>query len=706
MLTPTLRLLFPLGFLCCGAAALAVGPSAGDPADRAPRVAAPIDGRSLGLGRRVRDFGGRTLEGAKFELGDVFEPGGGAARPRAVVIAMTSASCPITRKYGPALARLESEFRSKGVTFVFVASGEADSVAELRRHCGPEGHAFKGPVLADRDGLIALALGAGGAEGATTTAEVFVLDSARTLVYRGAIDDQYALGTALPEPRNRYLSDALASVMKGERPTVGATSAPGCVLGFKPAQAGGGSTGRAAPAANTFHNRISRIVQDNCVSCHRPGGVGPFTLETYASVSSRARMIASVVDDGTMPPWHAAPPADGGVSPWRNDRALSSEDRKDLLAWLASDRPEGDPKDAPLPRIFAGAWTMGEPDLVVQLPEPISVKAEGVMPYRHVRVETKLAEDKWVRGIEVLPTDRSVVHHVLIFAVPPGPDGELPKRPLSALIDETRTYFAAYVPGGSPAVYPAGYAKLLPKGSLLIFQLHYTPNGKATTDQTRLGLMFAEGPPAHPVEVTGIANRKIRIPAGDANHIEQAELRVPRDARILSFMPHMHTRGKAMRYELVRRGSAPVMLLDVPRYDFNWQMRYELSEPLPVKSGETLRLTAAYDNSAGNPANPNPGVEVRWGPQTTDEMMLGYVEYYLDSQPGEEGGPTPPEPDRPDREGKPDDGPGGRAERLLKMFDKNHDGKIQRSECPARLVKQFEAMDKNQDGVLEGAELQ
>ncbi len=326
-----------------------------------------------------------------------------------------------------------------------------------------------------------------------------------------------------------------------------------------------------------------------------------------------------------MPPWFAALPesTDAGLAiHWANDRSLADEDRQDLLSWIDGGIPEGNPADAPLPRQYPAEWEIGEPDLELQIPKSFAVKADGRMPYQHARVETGLTEDRWIQAVEIRPTNPAVVHHVLVFVLNAEAESERE-------IDEEAGFFAAYVPGNTFQVYPEGFAKKLPAGSRLVFQLHYTPNGTATSDQTRLGIVFSDKPPKHMIRNAGISNHRIAIPPGASNHQETASLNVPADVRLLAFMPHMHLRGKAFRYDLVLPDGQRELLLDVPRYDFNWQLEYRLSEPLDVSQGSRIELAGWYDNSDQNPANPDPSTTVRWGPQTDDEMMLGYVEYVL-----------------------------------------------------------------------------
>ena len=448
-----------------------------------------------------------------------------------------------------------------------------------------------------------------------TTAEVLVFDSAQTLVYRGAVDDQFGLGYALAKPKNTFLIDALNSLVSDQEIAVSATTAPGCDLWSE------NDKKTFAKTDLTYHNQISRIVQNSCVNCHREKGLAPFSLETADDILSHAGMIKTVVENGTMPPWFAA---DEETTRWANDKSLTPSNKKSLLAWLSSDRKLGDAANAPLPKVFQDEWNIGTPDKTYQIPREKNIKATGQMPYEYAVVKAKIEKDTWIKAVEIRPTDPSVVHHVLVFARQNGDRN----------INGTSGFFAAYVPGNSYQIYPEGFAKKLPAGSDLIFQLHYTPNGKRTVDQTKIGLKFFDGTPTYSVRNVGIAKDgrrsgkdRLEIPAYAENHKEEKSFTINRDVKLLSFMPHMHVRGKAFRYELVSGGKRE-MLLDVPRYDFNWQLEYRLMEPKLVKGGSAIEITAWYDNSDNNPANPDPSQTVYWGDQTDEEMMLGYVEYY------------------------------------------------------------------------------
>jgi peroxiredoxin/Ca2+-binding EF-hand superfamily protein len=561
-----------------------------------PRI---LNASEHGVGRMVPDVALKDLAGREVKL-SAFKGN------KALVIASFGASCPISNKLGPELARLEKEYAAQKVAFLFVNPIAGESPEDLRKFAAMYG--LTSPVVHDAQGALARVLGA------TTTTEVFVLDAARTLVYRGAINDQYGLGYSKDAPTKTYLRDALAAVLGGTAPMVAATTAPGCALDLPAPVA-------ATSDAPTYHRDVSRVVQAHCLECHRTGGIAPFALESYGDLIEHSAMIKKQLTREAMPPWFASKEQSGVHAIFANDRSLPEPDKAALLAWLKSDRPKGDPADAPLPRVFPEGWTIGKPDAVFQLPQPVQIKAEGTMPYQRQIVETSFPEDRWVQGYEILPTAREVVHHVIVKVHDKG-------SKLTDRDEGTDGFFAAYVPGNSHRMLPDGFAKRLPAGAKISFQIHYTPNGKATQDQLKIGFIFAKTPPQNEVHVVGVAQPRLNIPPGEANHVETKLQVVPMNMNVTAYMAHMHVRGKAFKYELITADGKTETLLDIPRYDFNWQLQYDYAQPKFIPRGSTMKITAVFDNSAGNPANPDPNKTVKWGPQTTDEMMIGYIEHY------------------------------------------------------------------------------
>ena len=429
---------------------LAISTCATASADRIRQGPEPLRGGEHGVGTVVPAVSFHNLAGDSLELADV------AKQHRAVAIAMTSTTCPLSLKYLPTLIDMAAEYSDQGIHFVVVNPVSADKVADMEK--AQERLGDHVTYVFDKTGEFAQSVGA------ETTTDVILIDSARTVFYHGAIDDQYGFGYSRATPRHQYLNDALQALLAGGTPPVEATGAPGCRLTVKKSERTAGEV--------TYHGRVARLMNRHCVQCHREGGVGPFRLDTFEDVVAHAPMIREVINRGIMPPWFAATDDHSKVSPWSNDASLTPSEKNDLLAWIEGDQIEGDIADSPEPLSFDGRWQIGTPDAVFEFPRAFSIRATGVMPYKHITVDTNLEEDKWVQEIEILPGEPSVVHHVLVYVIAPGMRTENP-------ID----YWAVYVPGNGSHAYPEGYARRLPKGAKLRFQMHYTPNGTATKGQ-------------------------------------------------------------------------------------------------------------------------------------------------------------------------------------------------------------------------------
>jgi len=681
-MAPIVLLLTALLGAAPGAATRAHGDGATSAAPLLERTARPLparDARVLGVGSYVADAGGLDLEGRgrswRAALGE-----------RGAVVAFTSLTCPLSQKLAPALARTEERALAVGFGCVHIAVSGLDGAEDLAAHARTFG--FAGEVLRDSDGALVRAFDV------RTTTEVFVVDASGTLRYRGAVNDQYGLGHALDAPRHHYLDEALRALLRGQEPEHAATTAPGCLV-----ERNGRSGSDVAVEGVTYSRDISRLMQRSCVECHRGGGVAPFSLESYEAVARRATMLLASIDAGVMPPWFAAP-VGHGPTPWANDRSLPPSDRELLERWIAAGKPRGDDRDLPLPRLFAaddGGWTLGEPDAVYALPRPFTVPAEGRIAYQYTAVPTGLTADRWVSAIEVRPGARDVVHHVRVYPLPEEAfEGGRLRR--WDLLDERRGFFAAWAPGAAPVVLPEGHARELRASTVLMFELHYTPNGRSTQDRTSIGVHFAsddpEWRPEHVVRTAGISGRGLRVPAGVKEHVERSTGITARAVRIEAFMPHMHLRGAAFRFDLVQPGEPRQALLDVPRYDFNWQLRYELAQPLTLPRGARIDVRGVFDNSADNPANPNPRAAVRWGPETDDEMLIGFVDYVLVEEDLTRRADDPAwvvlEPDMQAR---------------LRRIAAEHGGVVPRAAIPPAARREFDALDGDGDGVLSAAEL-
>ncbi|HEV3136360.1 MAG TPA: redoxin domain-containing protein [Pirellulales bacterium] len=552
-----------------------------------------------------------------------------------VVVAFLGTECPLSRQYAARLQELSEAYAERGVAFVGIDANEQDSLSDLSAFAQQQGIKF--PLLKDRDQRVTDQFKA------LRNPEVFVLDNGRAIRYRGRIDDQYGLGSssgyARPKVQNRDLATALDELLAGKQVSQPTTQAMGCLIGRKPKTEPRGEV--------TYTKHVAALLQNHCVACHRPGQIGPFALTDFEEVAGWGAMIKEVVSEGRMPPWSANPQ----FGHFSNDVRLNDDEKQLIYAWVDGGCPMGDPADLPAPRKWTDGWQIAQPQQIVWMEKPFTVPAEGVVDYQRVVVDPGWTEDKWIQAAEVRPGNRSVVHHIIATAIPPGASRQSrpandteaaePQPPVqpeparTGRTDEGRAgqgdgelrgiKLTAYVPGRLATTNKPGVAMFVPAGSKIAFQLHYTPNGKEQDDQSFIGFVFAD-PTTVKKRVHGGAagNHSFVIPPRADNHEVTSEVTLRSDQLMLWMSPHMHLRGKSFRYEASYPDGTSEILLDVPKYDFNWQITYELAEPKRLPAGTKLQCTAHFDNSEDNPANPDPTDTVKWGPQTWHEMMIGW----------------------------------------------------------------------------------
>ena len=575
--------------LACGWLAMGVSAFpclAGDP-DRAPEV-----------GHTIAEFALKDLQGVSHTLTELQDA-------PLVVVAFMGVECPLAKLYAPRLSELAEEFRQRGVAFLAIDSNTQDSLAEMTHFA--RSYQLSIPFLKDPGSLVANQFSA------ERTPEVFVLDRQRVVRYRGRIDDQYGFQTGVgyqrPQAEKRDLAIAIDELLTGTPLSQSVTRAPGCLIG------------RARTANEqsevTYSNQIARVFQARCVQCHREGEIAPFSLSGYEEIVGWAPMIDEVVRENRMPPWHA----DEKFGHFSNDSRLSQEEKQLIATWVANGAPQGDPRDLPAPRQFTSGWQISPPDRIVAMGDkPFTVPAEGKVEYQYFTVDPGFTEDVWVREAEARPGNNAVVHHIIVFIVPPGEPTKQMGEGMGA-----RDLLVGTAPGNPPTRCPPGMAKRIRAGSKLLFQMHYTANGAEQKDLSSVGLVYADPATVTREVRTDMAiDGAFEVPPGADNYPVHAWRRFSTDSLIVSFMPHMHLRGKAFRYELKYPDGTVETLLDIPRYDFNWQNTYVLSEPKFVPKGAKLHCIAHFDNSEDNLANPDPKKTVGWGEQTWEEMMIGW----------------------------------------------------------------------------------
>jgi hypothetical protein len=376
-------------------------------------------------------------------------------------------------------------------------------------------------------------------------------------------------------------------------------------------------TGLDLAGAPSFYKDVLPLFQAHCQSCHRAGEAAPMVLTDYATARPWAKAIRDAVVARKMPPWFADP----HVGKFSNDARLTDLAIETIAAWVDAGAPEGDRRDAPPAVEWVNGWKIGAPEIVIEMPREVEIPAAGTLGYRYVTVPTNFKEDTWVRVAEVRAGDREHTHHIVVSVREAGP---------RSAGDEQGEFLAGYGPGSMPETLGAGQAKLIKAGSDLVFQLHYTTDGKPGRDRSRVGLILAHDRPRERVIMLAAANVRFAIPAGDPDYRLDARVTLHEEATLVSLLPHMHLRGKSFEFRVAYPDGRKETLLAVPRYSYDWQLSYYLDRPLRLPKETTIECTAHFDNSANNPLNPDPAKTVRFGPQSWDEMMIGYFEVAVD----------------------------------------------------------------------------
>jgi mono/diheme cytochrome c family protein/peroxiredoxin len=606
------------------------------------------------------------------------------------VVCFLGTECPMAKLYARRLTELAAEYRKshqRQVRFFAISSNSQDSMEDVAAYV--KTHALGFPMLKDYRNVVADQFKA------TRTPEVFLLDKQFEIKYQGRIDDQYEPGIARAKPTKHDLKLAIDECLAGNSVTHPQQEATGCLIGRV-----------REPVASsdvTYCKHVARIFQKHCVECHREGEIGPFALTDYEEATGWADTILEVIDDGRMPPWHANP--DHGK--FVNAREMPSEDRDQLAKWVKNGMPYGDAADLPEKVEFTQGWRLArQPDLVLDMnDQAFTVPADGTVEYQYFVVDPGFQEDKWVTGAQVLPGNHGVVHHSIVFIRPP--DGSQ-FRGIG--------WLSAYVPGQSNPEFPPGYAIRIPAKSKLVFQQHYTPTGTEQTDKTRIAMTFADDPATITREMYSIVGieQEFEIPphAGD-HHVTNTVRYFPEDAELLAISPHMHLRGKSFSLSAKTKDKSE-MLLDVPRYDFNWQHSYILTEPLALSSIDKLSFTSTFDNSDENPVNPDPTQHVTWGDQTWEEMSVVFLEISVPRNKPAKSEEKSEGDQESSEEEKPDVIPpeiqakmSAEADRIIAKFDKNKDGVVTEYETPFVFRQyQFYRMDKDDDGKLTREEIE
>ena len=595
------------------------------------------------------------------------------------VICFLGTECPLAKLYAVRLQSLSQAFSDQKVRFVGINSNRQDSAEELAEFVDNQGITF--PVAKDFDNVIADQFNV------VRTPEVIVVDSKLKVRYRGRVDDQYLPGVSRNQPDREDLKIAIGELLTGKSVSIPLTKPEGCLLGRV--------TQPVAGASVTFCDQVMRVLQQNCVECHHKGDIGPFALTEYDEVVGWGEMMVEVIDNKRMPPWHADP----SVGHFVNARGMSENDKQIIRDWVDQGMPYGEADRLPAPIKFSTGWQLPrQPDLVVQMrSRPFMIPPDGTVEYQYFVVDPKFEKDVWVSAAEVVPGNRSVVHHSIVFIRPP---------------DGTKFtgigWLAAYVPGQRlPATKP-NLARRIPAGSRLVFQQHYTPNGTSQTDITKIGLLFADEKDITEERLTLTAmDQGFELKPYDANQRVQANMRpIPYGAKLLAIAPHMHYRGNQFKATMVSKDGKKD-LLRVPDYDFNWQHNYELAQPLDLNSIKEIQADFVFDNSKANPFNPAPASYVTWGDQTWEEMAIAFFDV---SRPRKQHLEASKDRASISSSKQVPDKIQAKAEKLaddfLKRFDTDGDGLVQHQDVPLTMrVRAFGRTDLDHNQTLNREEL-
>jgi len=546
---------------------------------------------------------------------------------QALVVVAFSTVCPLAKRLVPALNRLQQQHDRHGIQFIGLFPNGSDDLRKIAEYAVDLGMAF--PVYRDdpeNPWHEQLAL--------TTTPSVVVLDTRAgfdvgSVHYRGQVNGAW-FGGGTTNHKQEYLADALDSFVQGEPPSLAETAPSGCAIAKQSYH------DLSAHKNVTFHNQVSRLLERRCVACHRAGEPGAqlfSAFDSYETVAAMSGVMLSRIEDRLMPPWHASTDPAHVPGGFQGDIRLSEEEINVFRAWVAADCPAGDPADAPAKQRWpqADQWQIGDPDLIFQMPEPYTVPDDRFDQYRYYHVPANFPEDRYVRGVELRPGNRAIVHHMGAVIGHATTDLLSPNQMLLKLYGLTGDKIKKlgdYIPGDpfNAHVYPDGYALKLPAGHDIFFEMHYTPTGrKEEPDQSQLGILWASGKPEHTIE-TRVFNRKdIHLRPHALHYEKESYYQFRTDVLLHALAPHMHFRGKDFTlYKVTSPGTSEELrqlILKVPAYDFNWQRTYEFQVPIALRAGEALFSVAHFDNSHYNPNNPDPEALVRFGLQSEQEML-------------------------------------------------------------------------------------
>lgn len=529
-------------------------------------------------------------------------------KAKAVVVYVQGNACPVVRNAMVDLRAVRKQFKGKGVEFLMINANPQDDRDAILAES--EEFDIDFPILKDDAQLVTEAMQL------HRTGEAIVLDpSDWTIMYRGPINDRVGFESQREKSDNHYLADAIEAQLNGEMVAETLIKGPGCLIKKY-------HEDKTSFASISYEKEVAPLLVEKCMKCHVSGGIAPWAMKDYETIFGWSNMMREVLRTKRMPPWQADP----HYGLWEQDLSLSKEELQTLVHWIdAGAKKDGTTDPLAEYKAVAPKWDQGEPDMVIQLNNE-EIPATGVIDYRYQEFDVEMDKDIWATGFQVLPGNRQVLHHVLVSLI--YPDGFM--EPIDRSSPWLDGLLAAWAPGGETEVFPTNTGRVIPKGSKLHFQLHYTTNGKAQSDQSTVGIYYTDKQPSNEYLMVGAFNPKLQIPPHEGNYENQAKQLFEHDATLYALFPHMHFRGKAMKFTALYPDGTKEVLLNVPNYSFNWQRGYLFKEPKRIPARTVVYIDAVFDNSAQNSFNPAPEKTVYWGDFSFDEMLIGYMSFEYD----------------------------------------------------------------------------
>lgn len=535
---------------------------------------------------------------------------------KAVVLISQSNGCPIIRKSVPYLKKLKAEYGPQGVVFLMINANRQDDRNSIQQEAADFGIDF--PILEDTAQVVSEMLGI------SRTAEALVITPAdRQVIYHGAVHDQFGYETSQKNIKHQYLRDVLEAILTNQPVRISKTEVKGCLINYE-------------KRSVTYTNDVAPILAQKCVICHTKGGVAPWSMDNYAKVRTWGPMIQEVIMTKRMPPWHA----DQIYGSFKNDLSLNPDQVSSLIDWTKNNFPRGTGDDVLEKRSAHpknSLWQIEKPDLIFKLKEPQKLPPDGPDEFRFIEADRVIDQDIWIKAVEIKPGNSRIVHHGNLVVEWPDTDiqstqnmNQDSENPTAGMEIEKGSMIAGYSPGTGAIVFPEGTGIFVPKGSKLQFRLHYIKTGKPEEDLTQAGLYLLPTKPAKTFTIDTITNRDIQIPPGEKNYRLTGSHIFENNVSLVSLQPHMHYRGKSMKFTVHYPDGKSEIVLSVPNYKFQWQRQYIFEKPLKLPKGTRIELEGVYDNSAQNPNNPNPDEMVEYGPYSSTEMFTGIMFYTID----------------------------------------------------------------------------